>query len=87
MIASPAFEVIAPYRGGVGGGVDLFVVNQGLRIFDPSCIRLNPLKVNNLSKESMALSCFVLRFFGSWEQGKNGIGIYKSILCNELRIL
>jgi hypothetical protein len=68
-------------------GVDLFVVNQGLRIFDPSCIRLNPLKVNNLSKESMALSSIVQSFFESWGQWKSGIGIYKSLMHNALRIL
>jgi hypothetical protein len=87
MIASPAFEVIAPYRGGVGGGLDLFVVNQALRVFDPSCIRLNPLKVNNLHQGFKVLSSIVQSFFESWKPWKSGIGIYKSLMCNGLRIL
>ena len=61
------------------------VVNHGLRVIDPSCIRLNLLKVNNLSKEPRVLSGVVPCFFGSLDQGKNSIEIYKSILCNELR--
>lgn len=75
-----------PWWGGWWVG-DLFVVNQGLRNFDPSCIRLNPLKVNNLHQGFKVLSSIVLCFLVSWNHGKSGIGIYKRLLCNELGIL
>lgn len=68
-------------------GVDFFVVNQGLRIFDPSCIRLNPLKVNNLHQGFKVLSSIVTGFSGMWERRKNGSWIYKAIMHNALRIL
>jgi hypothetical protein len=50
-------------------------------------MRPNPLKVNNLSKESMALSSIVPCFSGMWESRKNGSWIYKAIMHNALRIL